>query len=113
MKYATVYSLLWTSSKVLACVVLTVVVDTTLAMNGTDGVELADDVTVIAFKATELAEEEGLKGLANIICLGKLWAQTHFCTREVAEAAIAKCVPPKRQHLLEPNLRAFALGADA
>ncbi len=90
----------------------TIVVDTTLAMNGTDDVELADDVTVIALKATEIAEEAGLKGLANIICLGKLWAQTHFCTREVAEAAIAKCVPPKRQHLLEPNLRAFALGAD-
>ena len=88
------------------------VIDTTLAMNGAEGIELADGVTVAAFKATELAEAEGLKGLANIICLGKLWSLTNFCERETVDAAIAKCVPPKRQHLLEPNLRAFALGAE-
>ena len=90
-----------------------IVIDTTLAMNGAEGVELAEGVTVSAFKATELAEAEGLKGLANIICLGKLWSLTNFCERETVDAAIAKCVPPKRQHLLEPNLRAFQLGIDA
>ena len=90
-----------------------IVIDTTLAMNGAEGIQLADNVTVAAFKATELAEAEGLKGLANIICLGKLWSLTNFCEREVADAAITKCVPPKRQHLLEPNLRAFQLGIDA
>jgi len=90
-----------------------IVVDTTLAMQGTKGIELADGVSVAAFKATELAESEGLKGLANIICLGKLWSMNPFCTREVLEQAIAKCVPPKKQHLLEPNLRAFQLGVDA
>ena len=90
-----------------------IVIDTTLAMNGAEGVQLADDVTVAAFKATEIAEAEGLKGLANIICLGKLWSLDNFCEREVVDAAIAKCVPPKRQHLLEPNLRAFQLGIDA
>lgn len=91
----------------------TIIVDTTLAMSGTEGIELADGVKVVAFKATEMAEAAGLKGLANIICLGKLWAETRFCTREVLEAAVAKCVPPKKQHLLEPNLRAFQLGVDA
>ena len=91
----------------------TIVIDTTLAMNGAEGEELAEGVTVAAFKATELAEENGLKGLANIICLGKLWSLTNFCERETIEAAIAKCVPPKRKHLLEPNLRAFQLGVDA
>jgi len=90
-----------------------IVIDTTLAMNGAEGIELADGVTVAAFKATELAEAEGLKGLANIICLGKLWSLTNFCERDTVDAAISKCVPPKRQHLLEPNLRAFKLGIDA
>ena len=90
-----------------------IVIDTTLAMNGAEGIELADGVTVAAFKATELAEAEGLKGLANIICLGKLWSLTNFCERDTVDAAISKCVPPKRQHLLEPNLRAFQLGIDA
>ena len=90
-----------------------IVIDTTLAMNGAQDVQLADGVQVAAFKATQLAEDEGLKGLANIICLGKLWALTNFAERETVDAAIAKCVPPKRQHLLEPNLRAFALGVEA
>jgi 2-oxoglutarate ferredoxin oxidoreductase subunit gamma len=91
----------------------TIVIDTTLALNGIEGQEVAEDVSVVTLKATEMAEEAGLKGLANIVCLGKLWEQTHFCTREVIDTAIAKCVPPKRQHLLEPNLRAFQLGVDA
>ena len=91
----------------------TIVVDTTLALNGVEGIEIADNVTVVELKATEIAEEAGLKGLANIICLGKLWSLTNFCERETVDAAIAKCVPPKRQHLLEPNLRAFQLGIDA
>ncbi len=89
-----------------------IVIDTTLALSGTDGIELADGVRVFAFKATELAEEAGLKGLANIICLGKLWAETHFCSREVLDAALVKCVPAKKQHLLEPNRKALQLGID-
>ena len=90
----------------------TIVIDSTLAMNGAEGVEIADGVNVITFKATEMAEEAGLKGLANIICLGKLWAETHFCTRETLDAALEKCVPPKKQHLLEPNKRALQMGID-
>ena len=90
----------------------TMVVDSTLAMNGAEGVELVEGVKVFAFKATEMAEDAGLKGLANIICLGKLWAETHFCTRETLDAALEKCVPPKKQHLLEPNKRALQMGID-
>ena len=90
----------------------TMVVDSTLAMNGAEGVELVEGVKVFAFKATEMAEDAGLKGLANIFCLGKLWAETHFCTRETLDAALEKCVPPKKQHLLEPNKRALQMGID-
>ena len=90
----------------------TLLIDTTLALDGAAGVELADGVKVIAFKATEMAEAAGLKGLANIICLGRLWAETHFCTREVLDAALAKCVPAKKQHLLEPNRKALQMGID-
>ena len=63
---------------------------------------------------TKRLEEEKVraKGLANIICLGKLWAEEPFCTREVLDAALAKCVPPKKQHLLEPNRKALQMGID-
>ena len=71
------------------------------------------DVEVYQVPGTQLAEENGLKGLSNIILTGKLWAQTHFCARETLEAAVAKCVPPRKQHLLEPNLKALALGMEA
>ena len=90
----------------------TIIIDTTLALDGAAGVELADGVKVVTFKATELAEVEGLKGLANIICLGRLWGETHFCTREVLDAALAKCVPPKKLQLLEPNRKAMQIGID-
>ena len=90
----------------------TIIIDTTLAMQGAEGVDIAEGVNVGAFKATEMAEEAGLKGLANIICLGKLWAETHFCARETLDAALAKCVPPTKQHLLEPNRKALQMGID-
>ena len=90
----------------------TIIIDSTLAMNGAEGVDIADGVNVVTFKATEMAEEAGLKGLANIICLGKLWAETHFCDRETLDAALRKNVPPKRAHLLEPNLKALQMGID-
>ena len=90
----------------------TIVIDSTLAMNGAEGVDIAEGVKVVTFKATEMAEAAGLKGLANIICLGKLWAETHFCTRETLDAALTKCVPPTKQHLLEPNRKALQMGID-
>lgn len=90
----------------------TIVIDTTLAMQGAEGVDIADGVNVVTFAATEMAEEAGLKGLANIICLGKLWAETHFCTRETLDAALEKCVPPTKKHLLEPNKKALQMGID-
>ena len=90
----------------------TIVIDSTLAMNGAEGVDIAEGVNVVTFKATEMAEEAGLKGLANIICLGKLWAETHFCTRETLDAALTKCVPATKQHLLEPNRKALQMGID-
>ncbi len=90
----------------------TIVIDSTLAMQGAEGIDIAEGVNVVTFKATEMAEENGLKGLANIICLGKLWAETQFCTRETLDAALVKCVPPTKQHLLEPNKRALQMGID-
>ena len=88
-----------------------IVIDTTLAMNAED-VEIQEGVRRFCSPATKMAEEAGLKGLANIVCLGKLWAETGFCDREILNAAIEKCVPPRKMHLLEPNMRALQLGID-
>lgn len=68
------------------------------------------DIKCFYIPATELADSEGLHGLANIIILGKALQESGFATLEAVEQAIAKCVPPKKQHLAEPNMRAIKLG---
>ena len=90
-----------------------IVIDTTMAPNIPDASALPKGVQGYALPATTMAEENGLKGLANIILVGKLWAVTQFCSREALEEALKACVPPRKQHLLEPNLRALQLGIDA
>ena len=71
-----------------------------------------DDVEVYALEATNMAEEEGLKGLANIVLVGKMLKETGFCTYETIEAAIRKTVPPRKAALIDKNLQALKLGMD-
>ena len=69
-----------------------------------------EDIRAFMIPATSAAEEEGLKGLANIVCVGKLWAETHFCERETLDAAIRKAVPARKAAMVESNLKALELG---
>ena len=71
-----------------------------------------DDITLIEIPATTLAEEHGLKGLANVVCVGKLFAETQFCSEETLFAALERCVPARKAHLLEPNKQALTLGME-
>lgn len=70
------------------------------------------DIDVHYVPATALAEENGLKGLANIILMGKLMALTNFCTMETMEKTLTKIVPPRKQHLVAKNMEAVVLGAE-
>lgn len=83
-----------------------VLVDTTMVAR----VRARDDVKTFEIPATELAEENGLKGLANIILVGKLFAETSFCSESALDEAMTRCIPPRKQKLLEPNKKAIALG---
>ena len=69
-----------------------------------------DDVTVYRVPATQLAEENGLKGLASVILVGKLLREIGFCDPRVLDQAIVKNVPPKKAHLLPKNRKAFEIG---
>lgn len=71
------------------------------------------DVEVFALEATNMAEEAELKGLANIVLVGKMLKETGFCTQETIEAAIRKAVPPKKAALIEKNLQALKLGMES
>ncbi|MDR0937602.1 MAG: 2-oxoacid:acceptor oxidoreductase family protein [Oscillospiraceae bacterium] len=68
------------------------------------------DVSTFYVPSTGLAEEQGLKGLANIILTGKLYAEYKFCKPETITAAIKKCVPAKRSEMVEANIKAFEIG---
>lgn len=68
------------------------------------------DILVFNIPATQLANDNDLHGLANIIILGQVLKATNFTSFDILSQAIGKCVPPKKQHLLEPNIRALKLG---
>lgn len=82
------------------------VYDSTLITPG----QTRDDIQVFGVPATALAEEKGLKGLANIILVGKLFAATGFAEKESVIAAIPKCVSAKRPEMVDYNKQAFELG---
>ncbi|MEG0229360.1 MAG: 2-oxoacid:acceptor oxidoreductase family protein [Oscillospiraceae bacterium] len=69
-----------------------------------------EDVKAYYIPATKMAEDNNLHGLANMIILGKVLKETSFASFETVKKAISKCVPAKKQHLLEPNLKAVELG---
>ena len=68
------------------------------------------DITAVYVPATALASENNLQGLANIILIGAILKHTGFADFEAVKKAIDKCVPPKKKHLIEANLRAIELG---
>lgn len=68
------------------------------------------DVEVVYVPATELAEEKQLKGLANIILLGKLFEKKGFVSEESLDAGLCKCIPPKKADMLELNRKALQIG---
>lgn len=70
------------------------------------------DITAHYIPCTQMAKDEGLDGLANIIMLGKVLRETGFTTFEVLCEAMKKCVPAKKAHLVEANLKALKLGFD-
>lgn len=68
------------------------------------------DVDAFYIPATQMAIDNDLKGLANMIMVGKLLKETNICEGEVLKAAMAKTIPPKKADLFDKNMRAVELG---
>ena len=68
------------------------------------------DITAISLPATDLATDAGLNGAANMVLLGRMLAETNLFDMDTVKQAMEKCIPPKRAHLIEANLKAIALG---
>ncbi|MCL2036277.1 MAG: 2-oxoacid:acceptor oxidoreductase family protein [Oscillospiraceae bacterium] len=84
-------------------------IDSTLVDSKYDG----DDITVHYVPATELAAENDLKGMANIIMLGKLIKESGLADSETVKKAIEASVSAKKANLLAANLRAIELGMNS
>ncbi|OJU14307.1 MAG: 2-oxoacid:ferredoxin oxidoreductase subunit gamma [Clostridiales bacterium 43-6] len=83
-----------------------VITDSTMVTD----IAIREDIKTFSIPATKLAEEQDLKGLANIIVLGKLFKETDFCKKESLEKGIGKSVSARKEHLLKANLKAIDLG---
>lgn len=70
------------------------------------------DVEAFYIPAQKIAEENGMKKLANVILVGKVFKETGFCSMESLEKALTKVVPPKKANLIEVNLKALKLGME-
>ncbi|MGN0479241.1 MAG: 2-oxoacid:acceptor oxidoreductase family protein [Hominenteromicrobium sp.] len=69
------------------------------------------DVTTFYVPASTLAEENGLKGLANIILVGKLFKEIGFCSAETLDKALQKCIPARKAAMLDFNRKAIEIGS--
>lgn len=81
-------------------------IDSTLV----DGTSDRTDIKCFYVPATQLASDNGMKGMANIILLGKVLKETGITSMEIVKKAMAKVIPPKKADMIELNLKAIELG---
>ena len=68
------------------------------------------DVDAFYLPATQMANEHGMKGLSNMIMLGKFIKETNICDESLIEKTLKKVVPPKKADLIEKNMQAIQMG---
>lgn len=81
-------------------------IDSTLV----DGKSDRTDIDCYYVPATKLAGDNDLKGMANVILLGKMIKETGLGDETTIEKTVKKVVPPKKANLIEANIRALKLG---
>jgi 2-oxoglutarate ferredoxin oxidoreductase subunit gamma len=68
------------------------------------------DIKVFPIPVTQLAVDNNLEGLANMIMLGKMVKESNAIAYDYIKKGMAKVVSAKKQALLEKNLQAVELG---
>ncbi len=68
------------------------------------------DVQVFYIPATQMAKDNGIATLANMIIAGHLLKNHPELSFEGVDAVVEKLVPPKKAALVELNKKALALG---
>ena len=68
------------------------------------------DVKCFYIPSTQMANDNGMTGLANMIMLGKVVREIEGCNLDSIIAAIKKVVSARKADLLEKNIKAIELG---
>ncbi len=71
------------------------------------------DVRAFGIPATQLASDNEMQSLANVVMLGKLLCETGMASLSEGQALMRKIVPESKQKLLELNFKALELGFNA
>ncbi|MBQ2971282.1 MAG: 2-oxoacid:acceptor oxidoreductase family protein [Ruminococcus sp.] len=71
-----------------------------------------DDVKVFYIPATQLASDNGIPTLANMIVMGKMLKELGDYTAQGIENGLAKVISAKRADMKELNVKALELGAN-
>ena len=71
-----------------------------------------DDVTVYEIPATQLASDNGIPTLANMIIVGKILHVLNQFEPAGVEAALKKVISAKHADMMDANFKALKLGAE-
>ena len=72
-----------------------------------------DDVNVFYIPATQLASDNGIPSLANMIVMGKMLKELGDYTEQGIENGLNKVISAKRADMKELNIKALDLGANS
>ena len=70
------------------------------------------DVEVYYIPATQMAKDNGMATLANMIIMGHLLQNNKELSFDGTEETVNKLVPPKKAALIELNMKALTLGKE-
>ena len=70
------------------------------------------DVQVFYIPATQMAKDNGMATLANMIIMGHLLQNNQELSFDGTEETVNKLVPPKKAALIELNMKALTLGRE-
>ena len=70
------------------------------------------DVEVFYIPATQMAKDENIASLANMIIIGHLLQNHPELSFQGTDAVVNKLVPPKKAALIELNMKALTLGKE-
>lgn len=68
------------------------------------------DIKCFYIPASQLATDNNLNGMANIILTGKLIKETGIFNLDIVRKAMEKTVPPKKANLIDSNMKAIEIG---